>query len=325
MSNIHNPKYAKYYEEIIKFYKLGFKPKEISKLLNNELTSIQIGKIAYRLGITNSNEKRDKYKEIDDKAYEMTQSGISQTQIAKILGVDQQSMTLRLKKYYGIKILPDGKKDLSNDYFEEINTKEKAYWLGFLFADGYVSTENSLELSVKKQDELNLEKFKNAIMSKHLIQQKKVFLNGKIFHSVRISIKDTKFVSDLKSHGCVNNKSFVVEFPKIPKFLYRDFLEGVFDGDGSCGIYHNYLTCSICTASEKFANQLKNFICNIVEAKFSLKKYRNLFTIRSTSQESAYKFLKYIYSKATTDLDRKYNIYLEFCRLKNIPQDSLDY
>ena len=325
MSNIHSTKYGKYYNKIKEFYSLGYKPKKISELLKGELSSVQVSKIAYRLGLTRQS-KDDSYKEIDDKAYEMYLSGMSQTKIAESLGVDQQSMTLRLKRYYNINILPDGKKHFNNTYFHNIDTKDKAYWLGFLLTDGYVSKGNDFELGIQKQDEKHLEKFKNAIESEHTIQQRFTHCGDKLFPSVRISIKDLSFVTDLKNHGCINKKSFTVELPKLDNHeLYRDLIEGIFDGDGTVGIYNDYLQCSICSASEKFLKEIQEVILQDVGKLFSLRKYRNLYVLTSISEKKAYKFLKYIYSKTSLYLDRKYNKYLEFCRLRNIPQDSLDY
>lgn len=38
-------------------------------------------------------------------------------------------------------------------YFENIDTEEKAYWLGFLYADGYVNAnEDKIELCLAEKD-----------------------------------------------------------------------------------------------------------------------------------------------------------------------------
>ena len=39
------------------------------------------------------------------------------------------------------------------DYFKEIDTEDKSYWLGFLYADGSVrKNTNTVELSLKGSD-----------------------------------------------------------------------------------------------------------------------------------------------------------------------------
>ena len=48
-----------------------------------------------------------------------------------------------------------------NTVFDTIDTEEKAYWLGFMYADGYVQNNgNSVELSLKGSDVEHLEKFR---------------------------------------------------------------------------------------------------------------------------------------------------------------------
>jgi hypothetical protein len=46
------------------------------------------------------------------------------------------------------------------------------------------------------------------------------------------SIYNTKIVSDLYKHGCVNNKTFKIKLPKLREDLIRHFIRGYFDGDG---------------------------------------------------------------------------------------------
>ena len=48
-------------------------------------------------------------------------------------------------------------------YFDKINTEEKAYWLGFLYADGSISSkEDKIELGLAEKDLHHIEKFKQT-------------------------------------------------------------------------------------------------------------------------------------------------------------------
>lgn len=57
------------------------------------------------------------------------------------------------------------------DYFNEIDSEEKAYWLGFMFADGYICNhenrygEDSFGITLHAKDVDTLEKFKRSISS----------------------------------------------------------------------------------------------------------------------------------------------------------------
>ena len=118
-------------------------------------------------------------------------------------------------------------------YFSNIDSKEKAYWLGFLYADGCVHS-NSNEISITLKDRDHLEKFRKAIKSNNKIGEsidKRFSSMPKIYH---FSIKDKQLKSDLIKWGCVPNKSLsLTKIPNIPRDFVSHFIRGYFDGDGS--------------------------------------------------------------------------------------------
>ena len=118
-------------------------------------------------------------------------------------------------------------------YFNNIDSKEKAYWLGFLYADGCVHS-NSNEISITSKDRDHLEKFRKAIKSNNKIGESidRSFSSlPKIYH---FSIKDKQLKSDLIKWGCVPNKSLsLTKIPNIPRDFVSHFIRGYFDGDGS--------------------------------------------------------------------------------------------
>lgn len=118
-------------------------------------------------------------------------------------------------------------------YFSNIDSKEKAYWLGFLYADGCVHS-NSNEISITSKDRDHLEKFRKAIKSNNKISEsidKRFSSLPKIYH---FSIRDKQLKSDLIKWGCVPNKSLsLTKIPNIPRDFVSHFIRGYFDGDGS--------------------------------------------------------------------------------------------
>ena len=119
-------------------------------------------------------------------------------------------------------------------YFNKIDTEEKAYWLGFLYADGCVHS-NNYEISVNITDKEHIEKFKTAIKAfNHNITetQDKRFQNEKTLY--QFSIKDKQLHQDLIKWGCIPQKSLLInKIPNIPRDYVSHFLRGYFDGDGS--------------------------------------------------------------------------------------------
>lgn len=124
----------------------------------------------------------------------------------------------------------------NSDYFESIDTEEKAYWLGFIFADGSISSEGSIRISLVVEGKSHLEKFKKAIGYTglvrgpyHVSSKKK----GGEKTKYTLDHRNRKMATDLAALGAVPNKTFLIKFPPIAKELRRHFIRGLFDGDGS--------------------------------------------------------------------------------------------
>jgi hypothetical protein len=111
------------------------------------------------------------------------------------------------------------------DYFEKIDSEDKAYFLGFIVADGCVSRKSNSIRIIQKETDI-LYEFKNHIE-----------FDGDIFTSKtknisNITITSSKTKSDLENLGIYSNKTMVVKYPIIPDNLQNHFMRGVFDGDG---------------------------------------------------------------------------------------------
>ena len=195
--------------------------------------------------------------------------------------------------------------------FEKIDTEEKAYWLGFLCADGSVSSaEDRIELSLAEQDFHHIEKFKNFIG-----------INNKISYrektkSYRYSFRSGKCKQDLINKGCVPKKSLILKYPtyeQVPKYLMRHFIRGYFDGDGWFTNTESCFQIGIIGT----ANFIKGFLDNIED----INKTNKIFICHREdgakryvfgAYQDVYNFLNFIYKDATVYLDRKYNKYIDF-------------
>ena len=121
---------------------------------------------------------------------------------------------------------------LNKNYFKNIDTEEKAYWLGFIAADGcvYKMSKNAyrLQINLSAVDIGHLELFNDCIESDYIITQKKV--NNSDTCILKISSKE--FTDNLINLGITPNKSLIVQMPNISQDLIRHFIRGYFDGDG---------------------------------------------------------------------------------------------
>ena len=243
-----------------------------------------------------------KYREITNQILELYKEGKSGTEIAKSLNTSRQVIYRKLDKI-GIKI-PNYHNSLKfdNTVFDIINTEEKAYWLGFLYADGYVGlTDNRVELTLQLSDVNHIEKFKTFLNS-----DCKISTNS---YRSRLSIKDEKIKKDLINLGCTPQKSLILKFPtddKVPKELIRHFIRGYFDGDGSLCVTEKTKSIDI-LGTYDFLYQLC-LESNIATSKIYVSKSKSnkVFRIVLGSRIDLYNFSKYIYDDCNIYLDRKY-------------------
>lgn len=211
-------------------------------------------------------------------------------------------------------------------FFDSIDCEEKAYWLGFMYADGYVTKRNQLGISLSIKDIFHLQKFLNSIKSNAPIN---TYLSSGYSQSEygRVLIADDILVNGAISQGVFRNKSNVLKSPKISKELTPHFIRGYFDGDGcityfckrSC--YRNYAIKILST--DDLLDYVKEAIhvnnIGTIHRYYKRKSSQIVSSIELTGNNQVEKFLKYIYNNATIYLDRKYEKYIDFLKYRNCP------
>lgn len=212
----------------------------------------------------------------------------------------------------------------NENIFEDINTQEKAYWLGFLYADGYISGSKraNLELCLQEKDKHHIESFKSFMESDANIKRKIAKLNGMEYISYRIVICSKKIVKDLESKGCIKKKSLILEFPNeniLPKHLQRHFIRGYFDGDGSVVIGNvtntdrvNLITSIVGTKEFlQSINEILHREIGINDNKPKLENRRKTFySLAYGGNNQNEKIYNFLYNNSTIHLKRKENKFL---------------
>ena len=299
---------------------------EIKKMLDNKKSLTEIAKY-YKLhkdSLCNYLDRKEIRKkrqrkiyfssDILEYAFKKCKDGASIASVARELNINDETLAKDLLQKYNYKSLHDGKKYCNSNYFEIINTKEKAYWLGFFSADGYVNQlTRSVEFCLKDEEAVIL--FKEALKSQHKISCK----NGKYY---RLSIKDKKMSEDLLSLNLDNNKTYNYSIPidKIPEKFMSHFLRGYFDGDAYIGISsQNKFVISVTEASNKVMIDIQKILKKELGIDFNIRyNKRNLYVFSITGKK-AQKILEYVYkdSNKKIRLERKYKKYKEYCRLRS--------
>ena len=203
------------------------------------------------------------------------------------------------------------------NFFEQINTEEKAYWAGFIAADGNIRKDfHKVRIELARKDRDHLFKFRKAIDGNNPIKDYTRFNN----YSTYIEVNCKKMCEDLNKIGITPNKSLTlnIDLTQIPKDLTHHFIRGYFDGDGSLNSYQrkntNYLDWELSFISTKI---FLNKILKELELNKALFYCGNNYRFCLKSKKDIYKCLIYLYKDAHIYLDRKYDKMLKFLALND--------
>lgn len=158
---------------------------------------------------------------------------------------------------------PKKKREINDGYFKHIDTPLKAYFLGFIYADGWIvcngQTGNyELGMELQSEDKYILERLNKEIGEKNIIYHsdpENVLICGKQIahsgHSDILRIYSKEIVYDLIKNGITTNKTLKDSYPVVDDKFFFDFLRGYIDGDGCYYMDNNqtymHITCaSIC-------------------------------------------------------------------------------
>lgn len=184
------------------------------------------------------------------------------------------------------------------DYFKVIDSEEKAYWLGFIAADGCVyigGRQHTLRIDLQPRDLHWLERFRDIIAPGMQITK-----HGE--RSYSFGIGSQELVSDLITLGITPRKSLTLEWPNVPELFEIPFLLGYFDGDGS-------LTRRPSQKGEKYQWQLVGTLPFLERARASLRYHAGVELqppIRADKNASPHLYLLYAASQSIA-IDRALN------------------
>lgn len=246
---------------------------------------------------------------------------LSQKKIGELLNV-KQSRISDIVRELGLKrdksLLNLNKLKLDINYFKNIDDYHKAYWLGFICADGSINKQNN-KMTLVSKDKENIEKFKEDIKSEHTISEYDYFdkRTNKYYKRYIIQITTKPFVMNIIKHGVTNNKTNELIFPEISEELYSYFIAGLFDGDGGIVVRNDthYLSINLISTKElliKIQDYLyEKFNISYLKLKKVTERKNNVY--KMFLYKDAFKFLDFIYNKNNKELylQRKYTKYEE--------------
>lgn len=207
----------------------------------------------------------------------------------------------------------------SKRYFQFIDSEVKAYWLGFIYADGFLTYNKErrnyeLGIEIHTDDKYILDLLNYELGNSHKITSRKrnISFNGYdyISNCSRIRVYSKDICDDLIAHGIVPDKTNSNKHPLIQDdILFLHFLRGFLDGDGCIYQKDNKLQAVHFTNAnvpflEYVQKRLDSLNIKSTIYREKDKKYRlNISLIDSKM------FLDLIYKNSSIKLERKYTIY----------------
>lgn len=243
--------------------------------------------------------------------------GMSQIQIAKHFHCGKNTVHDHLVQYK-IPMRSQRKYQLREDYFDDVNSQEKAWLLGFLYADGYNNErKGDIKIRLALQDQEILERIRELLYIGELPPLS--YLERQNYKYVELRISSKRLSKALAKCGCMQAKTFKVIFPFwLDQSLWRHFIRGVFDGDGciqcvtlkSGNGAGSHKTMFSIVGHEPFIDTINEIIaqsCGLKPSKLSKRadKDSRLATLNYSGCRQCMKIRDFLYLGYTISLKRK--------------------
>lgn len=221
---------------------------------------------------------------------------------------------------------PNGKVAILNhDYFDVIDSNEKAYWLGLIAADGSIKNDKkkgnswTITLELMKQDKYLVEAFAKAVETNLEVKE---YINPSGFQrqdgqphiECRIVLSSVKMVNDLiTKYNIVPNKSLLLnKLPNIEDQYMSHYIRGFIDGNGSI-TYHKMkdkykVPRILIYSTHNFCNNINKYLEKHVGVKINKiydQKKEKMSFISFAAFNDILKIYNYLYKDASIYMIRK--------------------
>lgn len=238
---------------------------------------------------------------------------------------------IRLNKPLSHGLDPRKKFTYDRNYFNKIDSHAKAYFLGFILADGNIfnnrlnnnskSESVGLRIRISKNDIEVLENLNKEMKSTKPITVVKNYWNG-TFNSdknseiLKLEFNSIELYNDLIDKNILPNKTCKEKpYYDISDEFLNSYILGYFDGDGS--IYKGERLCEwSVNSSKEFVLFIKEHLESKLDIKFQAisedhrtkasENDNHLFRLRTSSKANIRKIREYLYKDSKIYLKRKY-------------------
>lgn len=306
------------YKNIADMYQNGKSQSYIAEIYN--CSEATIGTVMKQLKISTRPGGSKNTPEIISKWIEMYLSGILIKDIAKEFNVGRNTVSKQLKKN-GVEI--DRYTYHFNEYyFDNIDSQEKAYIIGMLWADGHnCVSKGSIILELQETDVGLLEKINLLTGNERPLRKQNLHLKNENWKDQYKLVWQSKYTSNiLESYGMVQGKSLVLTFPEwLDPTLYAHFIRGYFDGDGCISLQStnkNRSASISMVGTRMFLESVASIIKNNTGVNVFINRDKRarepICTLHCSVRNDVVNILNWLYQDSTICMQRKYDKYQQF-------------
>jgi len=303
----HAPKWKELYE-------LGWSQKEIAT--KYKVSQSIVAKRLNELGVVARNEsgggakpKFDKYLDEWVRLYEEEKKPLSE--IARQYNCSIMTVSNVLDKKIEKRSYSESSRtyDLNETYFSDINSKEKAYWLGFVFASGSLvprSASYAMQVVVAGQDKAHIQAFAEAVSSEAPIFEREDGVLHTRFYSKLM-------FAELEKQGLKLGKQYEMDMPTFnSNELTRSFIMGYVDGKSTLGQKRISLEIAgaydlLCSMNKVFEEE-SGASLNLIKIDIN-ENGQSRYKLTSFSKYSVIKLLQWLYRDQPITLKRKEDVF----------------
>ena len=291
--------------DIIKMYLEGYSCREVSEEYNTNPSTVF--NILKRNGI-DIRTKGGIIKLPVNKIINDYNNGIRITDIAKQYNVNIKTIYNYLDKAGIERNYIYINRSLRRDYFKNIDSIDKAYFLGFIISDGCAQKDNNLTICIQKRDYYILEIFRQCIQNENPL-----YFNP-VRNEVTFHCKSKELLDDLSKYGVVPCKSLITYLPLLHENMMPHLIRGIFDGNGWFSSKSQSL--GYCAGNKTIVTQFRDFLVytlNVYPVKV-IQRDIHTFQISWSSIKDIVKIANYMYNFAFNYyLRRKFEEYKIIC------------
>jgi hypothetical protein len=257
-------------------------------------------------------------------------NGMSMRAMSRHLGIARQNINTYCKKL-GIAgrhmpIVSPNQYSINKFFFDSIDTIEKAYWLGFILADGNINTTKDncthrlihrmLRVRLQSQDASHLQKFSDAIGYDGPVKIYDKFhrKTGKTYSASGVFMCCTHICTALINAGWYGFKrdGDTLILDNVNDSLKRYLVRGLFDGDGGLSFKKGkYNATKAAFSFHDLHKSVVEWVCLYLIQKLELNypvihKPNESFSFEWGGNKQVRKILSFLYSGSGPVLDRKY-------------------